>query len=113
MGGVTVEARLLGAPLVVRDGTAYAAPRGKKVWALSPSLALTRQPPTRQELAELLFPDADDPSSALRWNLSELRRLLGAPEPVGSGTTVALPLPIDTTIDVHVLQAGTSSDAVA
>src|SRR5436853_1492852 len=113
MGAVTVEARLLGPPLVVRDGTVYAAPRGKKVWALFAYLALSEQPPTRQHLAELLFPDADDPSSALRWNLSELRRLLGGPETVGSATTVALRLPIDTTIDVHVLQAGTSSDAVA
>ncbi len=110
---MTVEARLLGPPLVVRDGTVYAAPRGKKVWALFAYLALTEQPPTRQHLAELLFPDADDPSSALRWNLSELRRLLGGPETIGSGTTVALRLPIDTTIDVHVLQAGTSADAVA
>src|SRR3954454_22698527 len=113
MGGVTVEARLLGPPLVVRDGTVYAAPRGKKVWALFAYLALTEQPPTRQHLAELLFPDADDPSSALRWNLSELRRLLGGPDTVGSGTTVGLRLPTGTTIDVHVLQAGTSADAVA
>jgi DNA-binding SARP family transcriptional activator len=113
MSAMSIEARLLGPPLVVRDGVVYAAPRGKKVWALFAYLALSEQPPTRQHLADLLFPDAEDPASALRWNLSELRRLLGGPDTVGSGTTVGLRLPIDTTIDVHVLQAGTSAEAVA
>jgi DNA-binding SARP family transcriptional activator len=108
-----IEARLLGPPLVVRDGVVFAAPRGKKVWVLLAYLALAEQPPTRQHLADLLFPDAEDPASALRWNLSELRRLLGGPDTVGSGSTVGLRLPIGTTIDVHVLQAGTSADAVA
>ena len=108
-----IEARLLGPPLVVRDGVVYAAPRGKKVWALLAYLALSEQAPTRQHLADLLFPDAEDPASALRWNLSELRRLLGGPDTVGSGSTVGLRLPLGTTIDVHVLQAGTSAEAVA
>ena len=80
-----IEAFLLGPPLVRRDGVVYAAPRGKKVWALFAYLALAEQPPTRQLLAEMLFPDAEDPANALRWNLSELRRLLGGPETVGSG----------------------------
>src|SRR5205085_144577 len=61
MGAVTVEARLLGPPLVVRDGTVYAAPRGKKVWALLAYLALSEQPPTRQHPAA--------------WLLGERRRL--------------------------------------
>ena len=81
---MSIEARLLGPPLVVRDGVVYAAPRGKKVWALFAYLALSEQPPTRQLLADLLFPDAEDPGSALRWNLSELRRLLGGPDTVGA-----------------------------
>src|SRR5580765_6980933 len=113
MSAMSIEARLLGPPLVVRDGVVYAAPRGKKVWALFAYLALSEQPPTRQHLADLLFPDAEDPASALRWNLSELRRLLGGPDTVGSGTTVGLRLPMGATIDVHVLQAGTSAEAVA
>ncbi|HJX08027.1 MAG TPA: hypothetical protein VJ736_08150, partial [Actinomycetota bacterium] len=58
-----IEARLLGAPLVVRDGVVYAPPRGKKVWALLAYLALSEQTPTRQHLADLLFPDAEDPAS--------------------------------------------------
>src|SRR6478672_10954883 len=113
MHAMGIEARLLGPPLVMRDGVVYAAPRGKKVWALFAYLALSQQPPTRQQLADLLFPDAEDPANALRWNLSELRRLLGGPDTVGSGATVGLRLPIDTTIDVRVLEAGTSADAVA
>jgi hypothetical protein len=32
---------------------------------------------SRKHLAGLLFEDAEDPLAALRWNLSELRRLLG------------------------------------
>ena len=59
----------------------------------SPTLALAERPPTRQQLAEPLFADAEDPGSALRWNLSQLRRLLGGPDTVGSGNTVGLRLP--------------------
>ena len=107
-----IEARLLGPPMLTRDGVVYAAPRGKKVWALFAYLALNEQPPTRQHLADLLFPDAEDPANALRWNLSELRRLLGGPDTVGSGNTVGLRLPTGAVIDVHVLLAGTASAAV-
>ncbi len=71
----------------------YAAPRGRKVWALLAYLALREQPPSRQQLIDLLFPDAEDPAGALRWNLSELRRLLGGPDTVGSGNVVQLRLP--------------------
>ena len=109
---MTIEAQLLGPPLLVRDGVVFAAPRGKKVWALFAYLALAQRPPTRQQLADLLFPDADDPASTLRWNLSELRRLLGGPETVGSGNAVGLRLPTGSVIDVHVLLRGTSSEAV-
>jgi DNA-binding SARP family transcriptional activator len=109
---MALSVQLLGPPLLLRDGVVYAAPRGKKVWALLAYLALCEQPPSRQQLAELLFPDADDPASTLRWNLSELRRLLGGPETVGSGNAVTLRLPAGSTIDVHVLLRGTSLDAV-
>lgn len=109
---MTVVVHLLGPPIVTREGAVYPAPRGRKVWALLAYLALAEQPPSRQLLAELLFPDAEDPSSALRWNLSELRRLLGGPETVGSGSTVGLRLPSGSVIDVRVLIEGTSSEAV-
>ena len=88
---MALVAQLLGPPTVARDGAPCPAPRGRKVWALFAYLALSARPPTRQLLADLLFPEADDPASALRWNLSELRRLLGGPETVGSGTTRRAP----------------------
>lgn len=112
MKAVPVLAQLLGPPLLTREGVVYAAPRGKKVWVLFAYLALSDQPPTRQLLTDLLFPDADDPASALRWNLSELRRLLGGPDTVGSGNTVQLRLPSGSEIDVRVLLEGTSAAAV-
>ena len=39
---------------------------------------LGERPPTRTQLASLLFPEADDPLGALRWCLAEIRRGLGA-----------------------------------
>jgi DNA-binding SARP family transcriptional activator len=110
---MSIDIRLLGPPHLTRDGVVYAAARGRKVWALLAYLVLAEQPPSRQHLIELLFPGAEDPAGALRWNLSELRRLLGGPDSVGSGNTVQLRLPSDTTIDVVVLQEGSSRTAVA
>lgn len=112
MTGMPITAHLLGPPLLVRDDVVYAAPRGRKVWALLAYLALSARPPSRQQLIDLLFPDAEDPAGALRWNLSELRRLLGGPDTVGSGNTVRLRLPEGSLIDVHVLMDGTSREAV-
>ena len=107
-----IAAHLLGPPLMVRDGVVYAPPKGKKVWALFGYLVLSERQPTRSQLIELLFPDAEDPAGALRWNLSELRRLLGGPDTVGSGNVVQLRLPEGSVIDVDVLMAGTSLEAV-
>ncbi len=109
---MATEVQLLGPPLVTRDGVVHAAPRGRKVWGLLAYLALAEHAPTRQLLIDLLFPEAEDPANALRWNLSELRRLLGGPDSVGSGNTVELRLPSRSRIDVLVLQGGTSAAAV-
>ena len=76
---VTLTIRLLGPPAVERDGRAAPPPRGRKAWALLAYLLLAERPPSRRQLAELLFGDADDPLGALRWTLAELRRALGAP----------------------------------
>jgi DNA-binding SARP family transcriptional activator len=109
---MSITVHLLGSPVLVRDDVVYAVPRGRKVWALFAYLTLADHQPSRQQLMELLFPDAEDPASALRWNLSELRRLLGGPDTVGSGNTVALRLPVGSVIDVHVLLGGSSTAAV-
>jgi DNA-binding SARP family transcriptional activator len=67
---------LLGVPRVLRDGAAMPAPRGRKAWGLLAYLARHRAGVGRAHLATLLFEDAEDPLAALRWSLSELRRLL-------------------------------------
>ena len=104
--------QLLGPPVLIRDGVVYAAPRGRKVWAVLAYLALSQGQPSRQQLVDLLFSEAEDPAATLRWNLSELRRLLGGPDTVGSGHVVQLRLPAGSVIDVHVLMGGTSGEAV-
>ena len=70
--------RLLGPPRIESAGTAPRQPRGRKAWAVLAYLALQPDGTGRARTAALLFPDAEDPLGALRWNLSELRRTLGA-----------------------------------
>jgi DNA-binding SARP family transcriptional activator len=111
-GRPSLSVYLLGAPEVRRDGAEAGPPRGRKVWALLAFLALTERPPSRQELVDLLFADADDPFGALRWNLSELRRLLGDPDTVQGRDTVVLSLPEDSFLDVRALLTGPSGEAV-
>ena len=73
--GVTIQ--LLGRPRVVpRSGEPYQC-RSRKSWALLTYLLLTEHPPTRSQLASMLFAEADDPVRALRWGLSEIRRAIG------------------------------------
>ena len=48
-------------------------------------LRARRGPVSRDRLIALLFQDAGDPAAALRWNLGQVRRLLGPPEPCSAG----------------------------
>lgn len=92
--------RLLGAPVILHDGVAAAPPpRGRKAWALLAYLLLCERPATRRELAELLFADAADPLGALRWNLAQLRRALGAAV-VLQGDPVQLVLAENVVVDI-------------
>jgi hypothetical protein len=102
---------LLGQPRVLQHGVAIAPPRGRKSWALLAYVLLAERPPTRGRLAELLFPDADDPFGALRWSLAELRRLLGAGCAV-TGDPVVLSLPSTAAVDVLMLRDGRWEDVV-
>ena len=52
---------LLGRPRVERGGVAVPAPRGHKAWGVLAYLLLADRPPSRDELASLLFAEADDP----------------------------------------------------
>src|SRR5258706_12957840 len=76
---MSLTIRLLGSPRIERDGESVAGPRGNKAWALLAYLLLSRQPPSRRKLADLLFADADDPLGALRWSLAQIRRALQQP----------------------------------
>src|SRR3712207_2378117 len=102
---------LLGAPRIEADGSQRPPPRGRKPWALLAYLAVTGRPHDRERLAQLLFGQADDPMAALRWNLAELRRLLGAPGAF-RGRQVALEIEPTTVVDVHVLTSGSWTEAV-
>jgi DNA-binding SARP family transcriptional activator len=103
--------RLLGTPQVERNGEAVTAPRGRKCWALLAYLLLRERPVSRLSLAELLFPDAEDPLRALRWTLVELRRALGGSE-VLHGDPLQLDLPPGTDVDVLALTGDATSSSV-
>src|SRR5262245_30841563 len=106
-----LEIQLLGPPRIVLDGQTGRSPRGWKAWALLTFLLLSPRPVSRERLASLLFADADDPLGAVRWNLAELRRSLGTVVRL-EGDPVALMLPVDVLVDVHVIGRGTWLEAV-
>jgi DNA-binding SARP family transcriptional activator len=109
---MSLAIHLLGRPRVERDGEPLSPPRGRKAWALLAYLALSRVcSPSREHLAELLFPGAEDPLGAVRWNLAEIRRLLGA-SVLRQGST-ELSLPPDAFLDVYALTRSTPQEAVS
>lgn len=101
---------LLGSPRVVR-GAAEVQPRGRKSWSLLAYLLLGNRPASRARLAELLFPAADDPLGALRWSLSDLRRVLG-PDCKLYGDPVVVVLPSTTVVDVDLVCRGHWDEAL-
>ena len=101
---------LLGSPRVVRDSTELQ-PQGRKSWGLLAYLLLTNRTASRERLAELLFPSADDPLGALRWSLSDLRRVLG-PDCKLYGDPIVVVLPSTTVIDVDLVCRGRWDEAL-
>ena len=85
--------------------------RSRKSWALLTYLLLSERPPTRTQLAALLFEQADDPLGALRWGLAEIRRALGDGALV-EGDPVVLRLPPRTVVDVEVITRHSWVEAV-
>jgi DNA-binding SARP family transcriptional activator len=67
--------RLLGPPGIEFEGDAREL-AGRKTWAMLAYLLLEPRAPTRRELAERLWPGADDPLAALRWSLLQVRRAM-------------------------------------
>ena len=103
---------LLGPPRMEVAGTPVEDPRGHKAWGLLAYLLRSRVPPSRERVASLLFPEADDPLGALRWTLSALRRRLGEEVELG-GDPLRLTLPPGTFVDVDVLSRGSWTEAIA
>jgi DNA-binding SARP family transcriptional activator len=100
---VELEIRLLGRPRIERDGTPVIV-RGRKTWAVLALLLLTSRPPSRAQLAGLLFAEADDPLGALRWTLTQLRRALGDEAQVG-GDPLNLRLDPGVVVDVDTVRS--------
>lgn len=101
---------LLGSPRVVRNAAEWQ-PRGRKSWGLLAYLLLADRPVSRNWLAELLFPSADDPLGALRWSLSDLRRMLGSDCKL-YGDPVVVVLPSTAVIDVDLVCRGCWEEAL-
>lgn len=108
---MSLAIHLLGNPHIERDGVTQAGGRGHKPWAMLAVLLLSTAPPSRQRLASLLFSDADDPLGSLRWNLAELRRMLGQDAMIG-GDPVVLALPADAKVDLLTLLSSSSLEAL-
>jgi len=108
---MSLRITLLGRPAVAAGSGSPRRPKGRKPWALLLYLLSSDRPLSREHLAGLLFAEANDPLAALRWNLAELRRLLG-PGCVVADERIALSLPAGTHVDVLVLRHGTWADAL-
>lgn len=102
---------LLGPPRVQENGEQRPPPRGHKPRALLALLTLSDVPLSRDRLTGLLFGDADDPLGSLRWNLAQLRRLLGSGVRL-EGDPPRVDLPPETEIDVRTLVSGTWAEAL-
>jgi DNA-binding SARP family transcriptional activator/predicted negative regulator of RcsB-dependent stress response len=74
--------RLLGRPSLEHDGASRRL-EGHKPWALLTYLLLEPRAPTRRELADLLWSEADDPLGAVRWSLSQVRKAMNPPAEIG------------------------------
>ena len=107
--GLSIQ--LLGRPRLEVDGASGYRYRSRKSWAVLAFLLLSDRPPTRSQLASLLFAEADDPLRALRWCLAEIRRGLG-PGGLLDGDPVELALPEGTAVDADVIVHGHWRDAV-
>jgi len=107
---VGLSIHLLGPPRIERGGIGLKPLRGHKAWGLLTYLVRSQVPPSRERVASLLFPEADDPLGALRWTLSVIRRRLGQRTEL-SGNPLHLRLPPGTFVDLEVLGGGSWTQA--
>lgn len=106
-----VTVKLLGRPAILVDGVEVRGPRGRKAWALLAYLACSDTSVPRERLVRMLFADAENGLATLRWNLTQLRRIVGSPQAL-SGDPVTLGLGRDATVDVQVLAAAPWYEAI-
>lgn len=100
---MTLAIKLIGRPQIEHDGTVRAL-AGHKPWALLTYLLLASRPPTRRDLAERLWPEADDPLGALRWALLQVRRALEPDGRIVERTgRLEVELPDDAFVDARVV----------
>lgn len=108
---MSLTIHLLGRPRIESSAGEVYQFRSRKSWAILTYLLMSERPPTRGELASLLFAEADDPLRALRWSLSEVRRGLGDGGSL-EGDPVRLRLPAGSIVDFDVLTKGSWAEAV-
>src|SRR5438876_1055381 len=77
-----LRVRLLGRPGLKHDVESLLLD-GHKPCALLTYLLLEPRAPTRRELADLLWSEADDPLGAVRWSLSQVRKAVNPPAEIG------------------------------
>jgi DNA-binding SARP family transcriptional activator len=75
MSPASLRVRLLGPPILEIDDVPLRL-EGRKTWALLAYVLLQSRAPTRRELVDRLWSDADDPLGAARWALSQVRKAL-------------------------------------
>lgn len=86
-----------------------AGPTGREAWGVPAHVALADRPPARMRTAPILFPDARDPRRALRWDLTELRQVLGDCGGIG-GDPMRLALGAGDELDAMLVRDGTWPD---
>lgn len=102
-----LHVRLLGPPSIEVDGKPVQL-TGHKTWGLLCYLLLEERGPTRRELAERLWPEADDPLRAARWTLLQVRRAIAPAEVVEENGRLALRASEGVEVDVRRLLEGTA-----
>jgi DNA-binding SARP family transcriptional activator len=109
---MALSVQLLGPPVVRLGDRDAPAPRDRKTWGALAYLLLSERPVPRQRLAELLFPEVNDPLAAVRWVLASVRRLLGA-EVELAGDPVRLRRPPTMVVDADVVARARWNEAVS
>lgn len=100
-----VDILLLGSPRF-SGRSSHRTLAGRKTWALLAYLLVEPSPPTRREIAQLLYSSTDDPLAAQRWSLLQIRRALGDTANIDEIEGRLVISDIDLEVDTTLLLAG-------